>query len=423
MTDPLTQLPNRGYFLEYAATAVERAKRSNLRLVLFYIDFDGFKALNDTYGHVEGDNFLTEIGGRFKTILRKSDFCSRLGGDEFAVLVETEHASISACRPFVDGLLAEMRKPFTLTNGNKIKSCCSVGGAIFDPSADEEKSIEDFMNEADEAMYLAKQSGGDCLRYSQADAQPQPGSGNVAQIGGQELRPARRFYVEFVPIYGVSTLSLDGYECVINEHDGVLGANSQLRPGATELVLNKAQQDEWGAVAASVTELLDKLESGGTKVSFVCINLQVEQMSSPRFGERIRRVVDAVRDKLSIIIKFPESGLLEGNAALIRAIKELKALNVPVALAGFGSTQCCLMEVLQIPFDIIEIDKKMADRIMESEAGALGVKAVVRLAQELNKQILVSGIECERTWVELRKLGVDYRVGEQPLINKKSQKI
>jgi diguanylate cyclase (GGDEF)-like protein len=156
--DKVTSLPNRHFFEHYLGLALARAKASDGQLVVLYIDLDGFKPVNDQYGHDAGDEVLWQIGGRFSTGLRQHDLIARIGGDEFAALLPCDGADGHAEGAAVAArLLAAVEQPISIRNGSaKVKVGCSIGVAVWPLDGDDHEMV---LKHADEALYEAKRRG------------------------------------------------------------------------------------------------------------------------------------------------------------------------------------------------------------------------------------------------------------------------
>ncbi len=157
--DPLTGLSNRALFLDMLEQSIANANRTHLPLALLYVDIDGFKRINDALGHKAGDQLLIAVANRLRAAVRKTDIVARLGGDEMAIL-QTDLADTHITAKLAQKLLRVISQPFVL-EGHKIDAAVSIGIALY---PDDAGNIEDLLNNADQAMYLAKSSGRNCHR-------------------------------------------------------------------------------------------------------------------------------------------------------------------------------------------------------------------------------------------------------------------
>ncbi|WP_150277297.1 sensor domain-containing protein [Halopseudomonas salina] len=157
--DQLTELPNRALFLDRLQASLTRAQRGTLRLAVLYLDMDNFKLINDTYGHSTGDLLLKEVAGRLRKCVRDSDTIGRLGGDEFAILLDNI-AKPGDAAMVADKIIAALSNPYQL-EGQTLISSPSLGIAIYPEHGQSEQQL---VRLADEAMYVAKRSGGNCYR-------------------------------------------------------------------------------------------------------------------------------------------------------------------------------------------------------------------------------------------------------------------
>ncbi len=165
--DPLTSLPNRELFFERLKTGLAYAARNEKRLGVLYIDLDGFKAINDSFGHEAGDELLVQISERMLAIMRRSDTVARIGGDEFAIVlfqINSQEGSLAAG----EKILREINKPITLKCGT-VSVGASIGAAVYPDSAEKP---EELVRSADQAMYLSKQKGKNICTLSEDQNQP-----------------------------------------------------------------------------------------------------------------------------------------------------------------------------------------------------------------------------------------------------------
>jgi diguanylate cyclase (GGDEF)-like protein len=159
--DSLTGLPNRSLLQDRLEQALKQAKRRKQKVTLLYLDLDGFKAINDTFGHGIGDELLKVVGDRLQNQLRSSDTVARLGGDEFLILLP-EAGRVRASSNIAGKILSEIRRPYMIS-GRKMQISASIGMAIYPHDG---RSAETLIKKADQAMYAAKAKGRDtCCRY------------------------------------------------------------------------------------------------------------------------------------------------------------------------------------------------------------------------------------------------------------------
>ncbi len=158
--DPLTDLPNRALFMDRLSHALERTDRRRVPVAMLFMDLDGFKAVNDHFGHDEGDRVLIEIARRLRGCLRPEDTVSRFGGDEFAVLLEETYYQESG--DVAERILQKLRVPFFLGDGSEVSFTISIGVAH---STSSRQTPAELFRVADGAMYQAKAGGRDTLRH------------------------------------------------------------------------------------------------------------------------------------------------------------------------------------------------------------------------------------------------------------------
>ncbi len=414
MTDELTTLPNRTYFLANLRSSMDRAVRSGLRLALLYIDFDGFKKLNDTYGHNQGDDFLREIGKRFHACIRKSDFCGRIGGDEFSVLIETEHHNLEPILPFLEKILLQMRVPFTLHDGVRVGSFCSIGVAFFDPETDRHKTINAFIHEADEAMYQAKNEGGDCYRIHESLKFREAN----ASVGiRHQLRTAlgkQQFFLQYQPIVQAGAREIAGLECFLrwrnDKNTVVLPDNFIAYLEESDLMQSVGR---W-ALENAVDEFIaaeEKYENTDTSLS---VNISATQLNDlgfvPFVAEQLNKRQHA---KPWLSLEISERALVGvySEPASLATIRALRDLGVRITIDNFGVGHCNLVQLLDLPIDIIKIDTLFAKKSNAGGSNAMVTKAIIDLAKGLKKTVMIEGVETHEACNILEQMGVDFLQG------------
>jgi diguanylate cyclase (GGDEF)-like protein/PAS domain S-box-containing protein len=392
--DGLTGLANRVLLQDRVTHALAVASRSGDSVVLLYIDLDGFKKVNDGWGHASGDAVLQAVGSALKAQTRAGDTVARMGGDEFVILLEQLRtpADASAFASRIHQALEEI-----VIDGLHIKISCSVGIA----SADEFRSgepapdfteAEELIRRADAAMYLAKSDGRNRTRWWEESIDQDAAKRDrlSAELAFAAERGELRLHYQ--PIVNVDDGSICGLEALVRwQHptDGLIPPGVFIplaeRNGAitaiTQWVLRQACND--GS---------DLLSQGGAPLS-VAVNLSAVELARSRLSDDVSAVLSATGFPASLLeLEITETALITNFALARSSITGLKALGVTIAIDDFGTGYSSLSYLHELPVDRVKIDKTFTDRVTE-EAGASLIRGVIDLAHSLHLRVTAEGIE------------------------------
>jgi diguanylate cyclase (GGDEF)-like protein/PAS domain S-box-containing protein len=409
--DPVTGLPNRSLLRDRISTAVRRRVREAGRVSLLLVDLDDFKKVNDTLGHMAGDDLLRAVARHMTEVVRPSDTLARLGGDEFAVLVEDlDDIELYA---MAQRLLAAVKVPVRIGNSDLVGSA-SVGIATVKAGETADwAAAEELLRDADLAMYAAKSTGRDRVAvfeesmYAAAVAEAEARSELERGLDNDE------FVVNYQPIVDLPSAALVGVEALVRwEHPtrGLLGPATFIEHtertglivplGARVLRLACAQVAAWHR------------EIPGAEHIRVSVNLSARQFHEPG-------LLDTVRDVLAdtgiapdrLVLEITESLLMQDVEATVVTLHELRKLGVRIAIDDFGTGYSSLSYLRRFPIDILKIDKAFIDGITASDDDATLTEAVVGLGRALRLQTVAEGIEHADQHEMLSGLGVTYGQG------------
>jgi diguanylate cyclase (GGDEF)-like protein len=388
MHDGLTDLPNRALVLDRAELMLARARRQDTPVATMFIDVDGFKHINDTFGHAAGDQFLQVIADRLSSVVRETDTVGRLGGDEFVVLVEGE--TLSAGPELVaERLLAVLRQPFELDGAlGRPQSCsASIGIAVGQRSA-----ADELLRDADLAMYKAKQAGKD--RYVLFDESMQTDLADRIELE-TDLRDAlgnQEFYLLYQPTFDLQNQVVIGVEALIRWAHPTRGIvepdvfiplaekNAMIIP-IGRWVLNQAceQAAVWHAAGHTIG---------------MSINVSARQLEQDEFVEEVRgALADNGLPPETLTLEITETVLMHDASAGALRLRALKKLGVRIAIDDFGTGYSSLAYLRQFPVDALKIDRSFMVGVASSlEAGAL-MHTLIQLGKTLGLETLGEGIE------------------------------
>jgi diguanylate cyclase (GGDEF)-like protein/PAS domain S-box-containing protein len=400
--DALTGLANRACFHERLSYATKIRHDELHRTGLFYIDLDGFKGINDRWGHDLGDEVLTEIGGRIERAVRPGDTAARLGGDEFAVVladaVDPEQAAGIAER-----LLAEIAKPYESDSG-QLYTTASIGIAFGDDA-------ETMLREADIAMYRAKSNPD--TGYAFFDPVLDRAALDRSQRIG-ELREGiarREFRLDYQAVVELETHEIVGYEALVRwEHptDGELPPIDFI-PLAEESGLI-VKLGEW-VLGEACTEGM-RLGSLHGRSMQISVNVSPRQLWHSDFLRHVRRALDVSGLRPGCLtLELTESALLASDERVVYMLRALKELGVVLALDDFGTGYASLSYLQHFPIDVVKIDRSFTANIDRPEGDLVLLKGIIDLGHALQLNLVAEGIETREQHTIVRRLGCQQAQG------------
>lgn len=399
--DQLTGLYNRHYIQSYMNSAFTRAKRSNTKVALLFMDLDHFKDINDTLGHDTGDEVLKQTATRITSQLRSSDTAARTGGDEFTIFLENldeiSHAEVVAHK-----IVKILQQPFTAKN-QEIYATMSLGISIY---PDDGTSHDRLMQCADMAMYQAKKDGRNTFRYFSNEMRRI--SEEHMQISNQ-LRYALakdEFSLVFQPKIDIRKGSIIGAEALLRWNNHELGSISPYTfiPIAESLgIINEI--GTWVLEHACLeAKQWQNFSDEKLKVS---VNVSPQQFRS---GSLIDDVEDAVKtsdlpfDQLEL--EITESLLMQDSDKPLNILKTLHDRGVSLALDDFGTGYSSLSYLRRFPLQVLKIDRSFIQDLEIDQNHKALVDAIIAMAQSLKLDIVAEGVENENQLNYLRKRDV-----------------
>lgn len=399
MFDTLTNLPNRAQFMSHLKSAIELYKDNKTsHFAVLFIDLDRFKIINDGLGHLIGDKLLIAIADTIKSSLRPGDVVARLGGDEFTILIHNVVNTSDATR-VADRIQEELAKPFRL-DSYEVFSSASIGITISDET---HRNPEDFLRDADSAMYSAKELGK--ARYEIFDQEMHARNMNLLQVETDLRRAIERgeFRLHYQPIVDLTTGEIKEVEALIRwEHPvrGMVPPNDFINIAEEtgliipigEWVLEEAcrQIRHWKHKYPQLCELS------------ISVNLSAKQLMHPSLLSQVRSIRDRTGFDLKYLkLEVTESTVMENSETALKVLNELVALGITFSTDDFGTGYSSLSYLHQFPFKRIKIDRGFVGKI-DTDAKSEGiVNTILMLGQNLGLEVVAEGVENE---IHLRKL-------------------
>lgn len=393
--DPLTSLPNRLLLLDRLQHALSLSARTLQTGALLFIDLDNFKTLNDTLGHDKGDLLLQQVSMRLNSCVRDSDTVARLGGDEFVVMLESlseiPHEAAARAKKVGEKILAAFVAPYQLSE-HECHSTPSIGVTLFDS---EKNDVDELLKRADLAMYQAKASGRNAMRFFDPKMQTAV-TARVALEG--DLRTGlqlREFLLHYQPqLNGEGRVV--GAEALVRWMSPKRGMVSpaEFIPLAEEtgLILPLGQ---WVLETACTQLTVWAVEEGRTHLT-MAVNVSMRQFRHPEFVEM---VLDVLRrtgaNPQRLKLELTESLLAENMEDTIAKMTALKECGVGFSLDDFGTGYSSLSYLKRLPLDQLKIDQSFVRDVSNDPNDAAIIRTIIALGQSLGLAVIAEGVETE----------------------------
>ncbi|WP_436528526.1 putative bifunctional diguanylate cyclase/phosphodiesterase [Actinoplanes sp. HUAS TT8] len=396
-TDTLTGLANRAGLDE----ALDRTAKRASPVTLLLIDLDGFKAVNDAYGHAAGDTFLTHVGQQLRSAVRSVDVCARIGGDEFAVLLaDTGH--INDAIAAAQRILAIAAEHPVQVDDDLVAVRASVGIATAEPGSDPKT----LLRHADTAMYHSKRAGSHSYAYYEPSMIDHRADDAVLAEDLQHALQRNELHVLYQPQIDLTTGRPIAAEALIRWQHPTRGLVPPIRfiPVAersgiiTDIGLWVLEQ--------ALTHLAALPQPAGSgRLPHISVNLSPRQLREPTIVHDILTVLDRTgADPSRLVLEVTESALVDETGA-ISALRPLREHGIQIAIDDFGTGYSSLQYLTRLPVDILKIDRSFVAELNNTPEGSAVAEAVIRLSQVLHLTTVAEGIETEQQATELRALG------------------
>ncbi|MGZ5893139.1 MAG: putative bifunctional diguanylate cyclase/phosphodiesterase [Caldimonas sp.] len=400
LVDSLTQLPTRVYFEDRLAAAATKADASATRLALLFIDLDGFKPVNDTYGHSIGDLVLEQVGQRLKAMSRGKDVVARVGGDEFLLLLTNVVAEESVAQ-VASRLIQGLSHPYAI-EGREVMISCSVGIAMYPDGCSHAKLIA----RADAAMYASKRAGGSnhCFYSPAMDADAEAQFTLLSDL--RKAVAAKEFELFYQPKIDSKSGKVTAVEALLRwKHPtrGVLLPNTFI-PIAERFGLI-GQIGNW--VIEDACRQSRQWREKGVRMR-VAINLSAHQMRQDDIVERITGALETHKIHPSLLTcEITESAAMEDTKTTQATFRRLGELGTHLSIDDFGTGYSSLSYLRKLPAEELKIDRSFIMDLEHSADARAVVDAVIKLAHALGLKVVAEGVENQRQQAILEKMQCD----------------
>ncbi|MEH2590108.1 bifunctional diguanylate cyclase/phosphodiesterase [Bradyrhizobium sp. AZCC 1721] len=391
--DSLTDLPNRTLFHERLKRELSYVAPN--RPVL-YIDIDEFKSVNDSLGHMIGDELLKSVAASLAACTRRSDFVARLGGDEFAI-VQTGIDDIDDVMKLVSRIFEAIRSPYQCL-GHQVTTDASIGIAL---APQDGSDIDQILKNADLAMYAAKAAGRRTYRFFEPDMEAEVRARRSLEMDLRQALVDGGFEVYYQPCLSLQTNAITGCEALVRWRHPQRGMISpgEFVPLAEDTGLIN-QLGEWVLTTACKEAAT---WPGDVRLA---VNVSPIQFRSGTLALKVMAALAASGLAASRLeLEITEAVLIRDDEAALAVLHDLRAIGVRIALDDFGTGYSSLSYLQRFPFDKIKIDRCFITDIAEPEGSSCIVEAVVNIAAERHMTTTAEGVETEQQRDLLRELG------------------
>jgi diguanylate cyclase (GGDEF)-like protein len=400
--DTITDLANRALFMDRLEHALTRRERQDEALAVMFLDLDDFKTINDSLGHVAGDELLVQVAERLKDVLRASDTPARFGGDEFAILLE-ETADPEDTIRVAERIVAVFKKRFVVA-GREVSMSASIGVAV---TASRDIKAEDLVGQADVAMYRAKVKGKDTFEIFEPGMQDVVARRLEVRTGLERAIDRHELVVLYQPIVDLATSNPVGVEALVrwkhpqwgmvvpSEFIGIAEETGMI----CELGLHVLEEAcrQWQVWQAELDD----------QPSFtVSVNVSPRQLRDPGFVADVRQILR--RGGLhpsDLTLEITESFMVDDPESARSRLRDLKSLGVRISMDDFGTGYSSLASLQDLPLDILKIDKAFVDHIAEDPRRTAFAQAIIRMGKTLGLGLIAEGVETAEQSERLQSLG------------------
>jgi diguanylate cyclase (GGDEF)-like protein len=399
--DKLTHLPNRVLLEDRFAQAIQAASRQHGVFAVLFVDLDGFKGVNDTYGHQVGDGLLVQIANRLRAALRSEDTISRVGGDEFVVLVGVDEPADAG---MVAGTLIETLRETVYVEGHALHVSGSIGIALYPADGQDQDAL---MTNADAAMYHAKASGRNAYCYFERSMNHQA---RAQQTLIQDLRSAVRngqLQLHYQPKFSASDNRLVGAEALLRWNHPVQGL---LMPDQFITLAEKTGTivPIGGWVLDEACRQLAVWHAAGHTDWSMAVNLSALQFCHAGMVESVARALAQHGVPAACLtLEITETTAMRDVEATLEIMTRLDAMGVRIAIDDFGTGYSSLLHLKRIPASELKIDRGFVRDLAEDTEDAAIVSAIVALGRTLKLQVVAEGVETAAQQSFLAGLGCD----------------
>jgi diguanylate cyclase (GGDEF)-like protein len=396
--DVLSGLPNRGRVRQLLGESLRGATSGNVPCAIMFLDLDGFKPVNDTFGHPKGDAVLRAVAKRLVDEVGSEGHVGRMGGDEFAIVVN-DAQSRRMVEKLADRIIEAIKEPY-LIDQTEIRIGVSIGCA-FGPI--DGATVDDLILKADLALYQAKDAGRGCARYFSSELQSEQEDRVRLEADLRSALASKQFHLVYQPLINARTQKLIGFEALIRWNHpkrGLVPPNVFI-PVAEETGLMNAIGD-W------VIDEACKAAASWPEPITVALNVSPKQIILPALPNTVSEALG--RHKLAgnrIELEVTEGVFLGDNGSTLDVLKRLRALGLGIALDDFGTGYSSIGYLNKAVFHKLKIDGSFVREAGSRPENVAIIQSIVQLAKSFRMSVTAEGVETAEDFERMRDLGCD----------------
>ncbi|QIR35364.1 EAL domain-containing protein [Tolypothrix sp. PCC 7910] len=420
--DGLTGLPNRALFMEQLNHSLQKAKRhQDYLFAVLFLDLDRFKIINDSLGHLKGDQFLISIARILENCIRATDIAARLGGDEFTILLE-EIQDVADAIKVAERIQQELRSPLKL-DGQEVFTSASIGIAL--SSTLNYEQPEQLLRDADTAMYQAKALGKS--RYALFHPEMYATALTRLQLEA-DLRRAiehQEFQLYYQPIVSLTSGRIIGFEALMRWQHPERGLVNPVDfiPLAEETGLI-VEMGYWALLEACRQMQAWQQAYPHRSLEKMSVNLSARQFCQPNLIEQIRNILQSTGlNPRNLALEITESVIVENGDEAVAILSKLRDLGIEILIDDFGTGYSSLGRLYSFPISELKIDRSFVNPMTTNKRNLDIIEIIVALADKLGMSAIAEGVETQEQLAILRKLRCESVQGyffSQPLDSSKA---
>lgn len=400
--DPLTALPNRKMMLENLNMFLENKNNS---LAILFVDLDGFKHINDNFGHHVGDMVLKNVADTLKNALGPNDIISRIGGDEFIIMLTNLKSKLYIQKIGVR-IQKALKKPFIYNDEHLIVGA-SIGISIAPEHGEDSDTL---IRKADLAMYEVKENGGYDYAIYSAKMEEKVIDKLEMKIKLNRAIENNEFVIYYQPIMDLKSMKITNSEALIRwKQDEKIILPAEFIPIA-KCVGEIISIDNWMLKnACAQCKKWSNLSLNDIQVS---VNTSYSQLKQPEFAGLVQNILESYLIAPEFLnLEVTEDEAMEDFESIINVLTELKGMGIKISLDDFGTGYSSLNYVSKLPIDKVKIDRSLITNLEEDYKNTMIIKSIIEMCHSLSIKIVAEGIETENQLKILKDLGCDYIQG------------
>ena len=398
--DLLTKLPNRALLRDRLGLAISQAKREREMLAVMFLDLDRFKNVNDTLGHMIGDELLQQVSNRLRSCVREGDTLARFGGDEFALLLPKINHSREDVENIAEKIINVLKQPFSV-DGHELYVSTSIGISLYPQDG---INMDTLIKNADIAMYHVKGQGKNGYQFYSNDMNKPYFKNLSMETGIHKALEHEQFSLVYQPQINLKTGDIVGVEALLRwehpEHGNI--SPSEFIPFAEESGLI-VKIGEW-VLETALNELKGWRDAGLPEIR-MSINMSARHIAEKSFVPSIRNILRRLElpgDALEI--EITENAIMDDMDDIVRKLKQLADMDVTIAIDDFGTGYSSLSYLHKLPIQTLKIDRTFLKESRYAKDDHTIVNTIVAMAKGLHLNVIAEGVETQSQLDYLREI-------------------